>query len=158
MKKTPHYKGHRWSQEEVVALMAMWADGKAPSEIADHLNVTPFAVAKMVVRMRANGIPLQRRTRGHVAGRSNKPWTHSEVEFLIRRRRDRATMDSIALDLGRTHYSVSAMIQKLQSEGVDVPMYGMGVRRLWDATSLRLTMGISGQSEIAVETGRGGTT
>jgi predicted transcriptional regulator len=137
MEKTPHYKGHRWTQDEIVSLMGMWQEGKHPTEIADKLNVTPFAVSRMIVKLRKNGIPLERRRRGHVAGRANTLWTHAEIEYLIRRRRERATMDEIASELGRTHHAVQAMIQKLRSEDVPVPMYGMGVRRLWDPNSLR---------------------
>lgn len=139
MKTTTHYKGHRWTQEELVALMAMWAEGKSPQEIGVALGSTPFAVAKMVVRLRKNGIPLERRTRGHVAGRGQMLWTQSEVEYLIRRRRERATMDEIAVELGRTFCGVQAMIGKLRREHVQVPMYGNGVRRLWDANQLRAT-------------------
>lgn len=139
MKTTTHYKGHRWTDGEIKTLMSMWAQGYPPAEIAEALNATPFAIAKMVVRLRKSGIPLTRRKRGHVAGRSNQPWTQAEVEYLVRRRRERATMDEIATDLGRTPYGVAGMIQKLRGEDVQVPMYGMGVRRLWDPTSLRAT-------------------
>lgn len=139
MKETIHYKGHRWTQEELVGLMAMWAEAKAPQEIADRLGVSAFAVAKMVVRLRKNGIPLERRRRGHPAGRANKPWTHAELEYLIRRRRERATLDEIALDLGRTHSAVHAMLSKMRADHVPVPMYGSGVRRLYDTNALRAT-------------------
>lgn len=139
MKTTLHYKGHRWTQEELIALMAMWAEGKSPQEIADHLHATPFAVAKMVSKMRKNGIPLTRRRRGHPAGRSNTLWTQGEVEYLIRRRIERATADEIAVELGRNFSAIHGMVQKLQAELVQVPMYGNGMRRLWDANALRAT-------------------
>ena len=130
-------QGHRWSQEELIALMAEWAAGCSPQEIGDKLNVTPMAVAKMVVKLRKNGIPLTRRTRGHKAGRSNQLWTQSEVEYLIRRREERATLDEIAADLGRTHSAINAMVSVLNREEVTVPMLGKGKRRLWDPTPLR---------------------
>ena len=139
MKETTFYKGHRWTQEEIVAVMALWAEKLSPQEIASRMNSTPFAIAKLVVRLRKLGIPLERRHRGHVAGRSNKPWTQAEIEYLIRRRRERSTLDEISFDLGRTHSAVSAMVGKLRSNDVPVPMYGNGVRRLWDANSLRAT-------------------
>ncbi len=136
MKKTTTFKGHRWTDDELTALMGMWADGRSPFHIAKTLGVTPKAVDKMVVRLRQNGIPLQRRTKGHVAGRSNKPWTQSEVEHLMRRRKERATMDEIASDMGRTHHAINAMITKLRREGVPIMMFGQGVRRLWNRDSL----------------------
>src|SRR3990167_11284606 len=101
--------GHRWSQEELIALMGDWAAGLSPQEIGIKLNVTPFAVPKMVVKLRKNGIPLTRRKRGHKTGRSNQLWTQAEVEYLIRRREDRATLDEIAADLERTHSAVNVM-------------------------------------------------
>ena len=139
MKMTPHYKGHRWTQSEIVGLMGLWAKGKSPDEIAEALHVTSKAVATMVVRLRKQGIPLERRKRGHIAGRGCKPWTQAEVEYLIRRRRERATMDEIAHDLGRTLYGIQGMIQKMRGEEVPVPMFGMGVRRLYDVNALRAT-------------------
>ena len=137
MKTTLHYKGHRWTNEEIVSLMASWSKGVSPQDIAKRLRVTPYAVAKMVVRLRLNGIPLERRRKGHVLGRYNTPWTQADVEYLLSRRKQRATMDEIATDLGRTHNAIQGMIQRLQQEGVSVPMYGMGVRRLWDPNTLR---------------------
>lgn len=139
MKTTIHYKGHRWSQAEIVALMAQWSEGKPPAEIAEGLKVSPFAVGKMVVRLRKQGIPLKRRTRGHVAGRANQPWTQGEIEYLIRQRGERATMDEIAMAIGRTPLAIAAMIQKLRGEHVQVPMFGNGVRRLYDMNALRAT-------------------
>lgn len=139
VEKTPFYKGHRWTQEQIIAVMGMWQDaGLSPAEIADKVKSTPFAISKLVVRLRKQGIPLQRRRRGLVAGRTNQLWTQAEVEYLIRRRRERATMDEIASELGRTPHAVQAMIQTLRREDVPVPMYGMGVRRLWDANNLRV--------------------
>lgn len=46
-------------------------------------------------------------------------------------------MDSIGLELGRTFSAVQGMIQTLRRNGVDVPMLGCGVRRLWDPSQLQ---------------------
>jgi biotin operon repressor len=137
MKKTKHYTGHRWSTEELKQLMALWSSGESLESIASTINVTTAAVLKTVGRLRQNGIPLQRRTRGHVANRTNKPWTQGEVEYLLRRREEKATSEEIANELGRTWAAVSAMIGNLRSENVPVAMRGNGVRRLWNADSLK---------------------
>lgn len=137
MTKTTHYKGHRWTTKELRTLMDLWAAGAELAVIADTLNATTAAVAEMVQRMRKNGIPLERRRRGHVAGRSNKLWTQGEVEFLVRRRMEKATSEEIAMELGRTWNAVSAMITKLRHESVPIAMRGCGVRRLWNAESLK---------------------
>lgn len=137
MKTTKHYKGHRWTTDELRTLMQFWANGQELSAIAEKLNVTTYAALKMVNRLRKNGIPLERRTKGHVAGRVNKPWTQGEVEYLVRRRAEMATSDEIATELRRTHQAISGMIAKLRSENVPVAMRGNGVRRLWNADSLK---------------------
>lgn len=137
MKKTAHYKGHRWTTEELKTLMALWAEKQDIKSIAEALNVTTASVLKMVVKLRKNGVPLERRKRGHVAGRSNKLWTQGEVEYLIRRRSELATCDSIATELGRTWSAVNAMIGELRKQQVPVAMLGHGVRRLWNAEELK---------------------
>jgi biotin operon repressor len=137
MKKTKYYKGHRWTNEELKKLMKMWADGESVYDISDQLNCGKNAIQKMVVRLRKEGIPLERRRRGHVVGRSNKLWTQAEVEYLLRRRYEKATVEEIGMDLGRTWNAVNAMIQKLRSEDVSVPMMGQGVRRLWNPNTLK---------------------
>lgn len=137
MTKTPHYKGHRWTTKELRTLMELWAAGAELEVIADTLNATTAAVAEMVQRMRKNGIPLERRRRGHIAGRSNKLWTQGEVEFLVRRRMEKATSEEIAMEIGRTWNAVSAMITKLRNESVPIAMRGQGVRRLWNAEALK---------------------
>lgn len=91
----------------------------------------------MVNKLRKNGIPLERRQRGHVAGRANTLWTQGEVEYLIRRRAEGATMDEIGIQLGRTPNAINGMISKLRSEDVPVAMLGQGVRRLWNADALK---------------------
>jgi hypothetical protein len=90
--------------------------------------------------MRAGGIPLKRRTKGHHAGRSYKPRTQEEVEYLLRRRLAGETSESIAHDLDRSLSAVSGMIQTLRREDVTVAMRGQGVRRLWDAEALKSSL------------------
>lgn len=137
MKATTHYKGHRWTTEELRNLMTLWAAKEPLSGIATNLNVTTASVLKMVNKLRKNGIPLERRTRGHVAGRSNKLWTQGEVEYLLRRRNEKATADEIAAELGRSIGAVHGMIGKLRSENVPIAMMGQGMKRLWNADALK---------------------
>lgn len=138
MKTTKHYHGHRWTTDELKQLMQRWADREPLADIAEALGVTQTAVLKMVQRLRTNGVPLERRTKGHIAGRSNKPWTQGEVEYLIRRRDEKATSEEIAIELGRTTNAVNSMIGQLRSQQVDVAMRGCGVRRLWNADALKV--------------------
>ena len=135
MKKQSH--GHRWTDEELKSLMASWSEGWEVDLIASNLNVSRSAVLKMVLKLRANGIPLTKRTKGHAAGRRNKPWTQEEVEYLVRRRDQQATTEAIAVELQRTWGAVQNMVMKLRQEGVPVKMLGCGVRRLWSPEKLR---------------------
>lgn len=137
MKTTTHYTGHRWTTDELKQLMKLWAEETSLSEIAATLGVTTASVLKMVNKLRKNGVPLKRRTRGHIAGRSNQCWTQGEVEYLIRRRAEKATAEEIGMELGRTWNAVNAMIGKLRQENVPVAMRGNGVRRLWNADALK---------------------
>ncbi len=130
-------RGHRWTTEETKMLMQMWADEHPLEDIAEKLGVSAKGVSKMITRLRANGVPLKRRTVGHVQGRRNAPWTQSEVEYLFRRRNEKATAEDIARELSRTMYGVQGMILKLRQEGANVGMLGHGVRRLWDVDALR---------------------
>lgn len=129
--------GHRWTQTEIKKLMRMWADGEPVPEIAKALKTSRAAISKHVVRLRQNGIPLQRRTRGNFAGRSGRAWTAGEIEFLIRRRDEKATSEEIAIAIGRSWQAVSAMIYKLRCENVPIAMRGSGVRRLYDLEALK---------------------
>jgi transposase len=144
MKKTNGYTGHRWTEQETMELVAMWANGDAVEAIAARFNVTARGINTHITRLRANGIPIPRRAAGHQAGRSNQPWTQEEVEFLIRRRTERATAEQIANELNRSFLGVQGMIQRLRKESVDLPMYGMGVRRLWDPQKLRDAIAMRG--------------
>jgi len=148
MKKTLHYTGHRWTTEELRLLMQMWASRESVSDIATKLEVTTASVLKMVGKLRSNGVPLERRTKGHVAGRSNKSWTQGEVEYLIRRREEKATCEEIGIELGRTWNAVNAMIGNLRKEHVPVAMRGHGVRRLWNVDSLKAVAIQSGDCKI----------
>lgn len=135
MKRQSH--GHRWTDDELKSLMASWSEGWEVDLIAANLNVTRAAVLKMVLKLRANGIPLPKRQSGHVAGRRNQPWTQEEVEYLVRRREQQATTEAIAVELQRSWSAVQLMIGKLRKEGVPVKMLGCGVRRLWSPEKLR---------------------
>jgi biotin operon repressor len=141
MEETLHYKGHRWTNEELVKLMKYWAADATLDAIATELSSTKTSILKQVQRMRKAGIPLKRRRKGHITDRVNTSWTQGEVEYLIRRRNDRATSEEIGSEIGRTPNAVDAMIQKLRKDNVQVAMRGNGVRRLWDSEALKaLTM------------------
>lgn len=137
MKKTNHYKGHRWTNDELKLLMKMWSEDAQLSEISSTLNSSTVSILKQVQRMRKNGIPLAKRKAGHEFGIANRNWTQGEVEYLLRRRNEKASSEEIASEIGRSSNSVDAMIGKLKNEGVNVQMRGNGVRRLWDSESLK---------------------
>lgn len=137
MKKTTHYKGHRWTTDEMRVLMARWEEDVPLLDIAKELNCSDHSVAKKVLQLRKEGIPMKLRHRGHTPGRSNKPWTQPEIEYLWRRRSEKATSEEIAHDLGRTWAAINAMIAKLREEGAPIAMRGNGVRRLWSAEALK---------------------
>lgn len=130
--------GHRWTDEELKTLIAMWFGGKEFDEMAAVLGTTRFALNKQICRMRKEGIPLPRRTQGHKAGRRNTPWTQEEVEYLVRRREQKATAEDIATELDRTFFGVQGMIAKLRTEDVPVPMLGNGIRKLWCPEKLKI--------------------
>lgn len=129
--------GHRWTNEELKKLMAMWHDSASLDDMSIILGVTRFAISKKVTQLRREGIPLLRRTKGHQAGRRNKPWTQSEVEYLIRRRNEQATAEQIASEIDRSFLGVQAMIQTLRKAEIPVRMLGCGVRRLWSIETLK---------------------
>lgn len=133
--------GHRWTNDEIKILMRLWAEDKSLTEIGEELGVTKHAAQKMVVRLRSEGIPMKHRTRGHVAGRKNNPWSQSQVEYLIRRRAERATVEEISHELERSEQAVHAMIQTLRKEGVHVTRFGGGMRRKWNPVVAMAAMG-----------------
>lgn len=149
MKATRNNKGHRWTHEEASRLKDLWIEGKSYDDISEVIGVTRFAIMRMVARMRKEGVPLPRRTRGNYAGRHNQLWSQGEVEYLVRRRQERATTEQIGIELQRTFQSVQGMIAKLRTLGVDVPMLGCGVRKKWDPEQLKATM--VGQNVIRLE-------
>lgn len=140
--------GHRWSNEEIKKLMLLWNQDESLIEISKELAMTQHAVAKMVTRLRSEGIPLKRRIRGMKAGSSTKPWTQSEIEYLSRRRMQGMPSEQIANEMGRTYCAINAMIQKLRSEQVSLPIFGNGTRRAWDSSLLKAAL----VSEFAEQT------
>lgn len=143
--------GRRWTTEQLMKLTGMWLRGDDVQDIASAFATTTFAINKVISRMRADGIPMPRRKKGHRAGRHNKPWTQSEVEYLVRRRAERATAENIATELDRSFYGVQGMILKLRQEDVPVPMLGNGTRRLWDPAQINAA--IVGRSLILARAG-----
>ena len=139
MKKTTHYKGHRWTNEELILLMQLWDGDEQLGTIVEKLNSTEYAILTQVGRMRKNGIKIRKRRAGNSAGKHGQPWTQGAVEYLIRRREEKATNDEIATELGRSWNAIQGMVYKLRhEEKINVPMRGNGVCRLWDAESLRV--------------------
>jgi biotin operon repressor len=150
MKTTKHYKGHRWTTDELKRLMQMWQAGSSLEEIGEVIHSTEYALLKMIQKMRAQGVPLKRRDRGRkraigqdrnaavVPGKNyGRLWTQADLEFVVRRRKENATAEEIAIELGRSVGGVNGIIQRLRAELVPVPMRGMGVRRLWNPSELR---------------------
>lgn len=151
MKTTKHRHGRRWSTEELKKLMTLWSEDVPLEEIASKLEATSHGILRMVQRLRADGIPLKRRVKRHKPGRSNKPWTQEEIEYLYRRRLAGATVEEIASDLGRTWQAAQNMVYKLRSEGVPIAMRGQGVRRLWSAEALKgAATGRFDEAEVAL--------
>lgn len=137
MKTTTHYTGHKWTNDELKKLMKLWADDIPLDTIASELNSTSKAILKQIQRMRTNGIPLKRRTNGHQDGVRSTLWTQGEIEYLLRRRNEKATSEEIGSEIGRTPNAVDGMIQKLRKENVPIAMKGNGVRKLWNAEHLK---------------------
>jgi transposase len=132
--------GHRWTEEEMRTLIGKWLAGESIADIAQHFNTSVSAISKMTVRIRREGVPLPRRLQGHKPGRHNAPWTQEEVEFLVRRRNEGITAEVIGTELKRSMYSINGMMQVLRKEGVTVPMLGQGMRRLWSAEKLKISV------------------
>ena len=128
--------GNRWDSDGIRNLMRLWSEGISVQSIAKQLKTSSYAISKMVVRLRQNGVPLARRKKGHVSGRSNQLWSQSEVEYLVRRRKDGVTAEQIGIDLGRTTNAVNAMISNLRMKNVPVGLLGNGCRKLWDSNIL----------------------
>lgn len=137
MKMTPHRHGRRWETEELRHVMARWEEGAAVETIAQEVGLAPSGLLTLIGRLRRDGIPLSRRTRGHRCGRHNRPWTQEEVEYLFRRRLAGATAEEIGLDLKRSAGAVASMIAKLRKGGAPIAMMGNGCRRLWSVEALK---------------------
>ena len=129
--------GKRWTEAEMREFIGMWLAHTEAAEIGRYFGVTVRSVYKLVQRLRNNGVPLPPGKRGHVPERCNRPWTQSEVEYVVRRRNERATASQIAVELDRTHGGVTGLIARLREEGIQVRMLGQGTHRLWNAEELR---------------------
>lgn len=133
--------GHRWTTEEVIDFMSRWNRGDSIPEMAEHFGCSRYGINKQVTRLRRDGVYLARRTKGRGgedsgALRSQQLWTSEETEYLIRRRHNRASIEEIAVELGRSVYAINGMVQQLRKSGVKVPIYGSGQRKLWDADEI----------------------
>jgi len=127
---------HRWTTEELMRFVAEWNLGTPIAEMVTIFNCGPTAIRAQVVRLRQQGVPLPRRRAGNMAGKYGIPWTQADVEYLIRRRKEGATGEAIAVELGRTFHSIQGMAQNLRKNGVIEPK-GAGRRRLWDLQAVR---------------------
>lgn len=128
---------HRWTDDELKSLMAMWLKGDDLETIGKNFGISANAVNRQVGRLRQNGVPLPRRNPGHKAGRSNMLWTPEEVEYVVRRRNEGGTYETIGTELGRTYQAINGLITRLHKEGVPVKMVGKGKRKLWSPERLR---------------------
>jgi biotin operon repressor len=129
--------GHRWTDDELRLLIDGWESNVPANELASCLKVSAHALRKMTVRLRAAGVPLRRRAPGHIATRRNKLWSQSEVEYLLRRRDEGISSETIGSEMGRSFLAVQGMVAKLRRERVPVKMLGSGTRRLWNADALK---------------------
>ena len=129
--------GNRWTMDKLTDLMRMWDSGKELDTIASELNSTPNAIRKVIQRLRKNGVPLIRRTKGRVSGRSSKYWSQGEVEYLVRRRKENATNEEISVELGRSECAIAGMVSNLRINDVPIPLKGYGMRRLYNTDSLK---------------------
>lgn len=144
----PHARtNHKWTTDELKELMHLWFQGVGSEEIATKFSITVRGLNTQITRMRQNGIPIPRRKSGHKIGRANKPWTPEEVEYVIRRRNERATSETIANELSRSFYGVQGIVQALRKNGVDVTEFGRGQRKLWDPARLRDSVMLRGLSD-----------
>jgi len=128
---------HRWSDEELKNLLSLWLAGTELDDIAHIFSVSRYAINKQIHRLRVNGVPVPRRKNGMKAGRHNQLWTQEEIEYLVRRRNEKATTEALGVELGRSFLAVQSMIQELRRQGVSIRMLGHGHRRLWNSDRLR---------------------
>lgn len=142
-----HNNGHRWTEKELRLLISMHIEGKEYPEIAKHFGVTVGGLHKQLCRLREEGINLPRRRNGHKGGRTNKPWTQEEIEWVIRRRQESATAEQIANELKRSFFGVQGIIHTLRKKGIKVKMLGQGMRRLWSVDSVNAAIAGRGLME-----------
>lgn len=129
-----------WSDKSIKKLTSLWLNNVDSKEIANELNTTVNAIHKLIGKLRREGIPLPMRKGGYETTRGKKLWTQEEVEYLVRRRNDKISAEKISEELGRTVYSINAMIYSLRTEDVDVCMLGQGKRRLWSSEKLKMAI------------------
>jgi len=132
MKETKHFTGHRWNDKEIKLLMELWQKDKTTSQIAKALNCSEYAILKQARRLRDLGIPLKKRKAGNKPDNASEKWTKGEIEYLIRRRNEKATNEEIGNELQRSWDAIQAMIYKLRNAGVSIAMRGNGVSRKYD--------------------------
>ena len=138
MKQTMN--GHRWTNEEIMKLTKLWLSGDDTAVIAKKMGCSLSALNKITVRLRKSGFLVPYKRSGHKAGRTNKPWTQSEVEYLLRRREEGSTSEEIASELDRTFYGILGMLQSLRKHDVNFTNHGQGRRKLWDSEKLQLAL------------------
>ncbi len=129
--------GHRWTNDELKSLMALWAEHEALDVMAAKLGVTRYSILKQIQRLRKEGIPLERRKKGHVSGRSNQLWTQEEVQYLMRRRSEGGTYEEVSTELGRSFNAICGMVNKLRKENIPIAGEGRGLHRQWDTEALK---------------------
>lgn len=134
MKKPKH---HRWTVPQLQQLICDWCAGMNLDAMCEKYGATRFAINKQILRMRQEGVSIPRRNAGHLPEQRDKPWTQSEIEYLVRRRNDRITAEQIGIELGRTFLGIQNMIRVLRKEGVPIQMLGNGTRKQWCAERLK---------------------
>lgn len=130
-------RGHRWTDEELKKLIYLWIDGTPIPDVATAFCTTVYAIEKQVVRMRKLGVPLPHRTVGQKIGARNRPWTPEDIVYVVRRRKARISSEQIASELGRTRYSIQAIIRRINQAQIPIQMLGSGNRRFWNPDNIR---------------------
>lgn len=145
-------KGRRYTNKQLQTLIGMWLRDVSTEEICQHFGIQPTGLNKLVLRLRANGVPLPLRKRGHKPDRYNKPWTQEEVETVVRMRNEKRSTADIADAVDRSFYGVQALILRLRNvEGVPVLSLGGGMRKLWDPQRLRDACAVRGLSVVPLK-------
>lgn len=129
--------GHRWTNAQVAKLIKLWNDGVPIPDIAKKLDSSPCAIGTMVRRLRHYGIEMEKRTRGHRKGDLNSRWTQKDIDWLLKRRQEGATINQMAEELGRTVHSVAGMTLKLRKMGAPVGQHNSGITKLWSVEAIK---------------------